>query len=45
MQADHGAGEAKVIHLDLQAAEEDSVLTRQPGGGSLPHWVELEHQL
>jgi hypothetical protein len=32
----------RVIPLDPVAARRNYLFFRQPGGGSLPHWVELQ---
>ena len=38
--------ELRVLHFDPKAARRRlSSLGRQPGGGSLLHWVELEHRI
>ena len=34
--------ELRVLHLNLKATWEETVLCRQPGEGSLLHWAEFE---
>jgi hypothetical protein len=36
--------EWRVLHLHLKATKKRDYLSGQPGGGSLLHWVKLEHR-
>jgi hypothetical protein len=35
--------ELRVLQLDLKVVRRRLFFCRQPGGGSVPHWAELEH--